>query len=97
MRRSATLQRQYFGARLIECTKAVLDVPAKTAHELFGAPDDMKFRSSMTLFDAVDAGGLYGQAQNRFFWRRARSSDARRPEPMDSKAKSKWPEDRCRS
>ena len=55
------------GARLIECTKAVLAVPDKSAHDIFGSQDDMKFHSSMTLFDAVDGGGLYGQALDRFF------------------------------
>jgi len=55
------------GARLIECTRAVLNVPDKTAHEIIGSPDDMKFHSSMTLFDSIDAGGLYGQALDRFF------------------------------
>jgi uncharacterized protein (DUF1810 family) len=55
------------GARLLECTKLALAVPDKSAHDIFGSPDDMKFRSSMTLFDAVDGGNLYRQALDRFF------------------------------
>jgi uncharacterized protein (DUF1810 family) len=42
------------GTRLAECTRAVLDVEGRSAHDIFGSPDDLKFRSSMTLFDTVD-------------------------------------------
>lgn len=43
------------GARLIECTKAVLlhapdGVAPRDLHAIFGSPDDLKFISSMTLF-----------------------------------------------
>ena len=38
------------GARLRECCQAVLAVEGKTAHDIFGSPDDLKFRSSLTLF-----------------------------------------------
>lgn len=37
-------------SRLEECVEAVLGVSGKTLHEIFGSPDDTKFRSSMTLF-----------------------------------------------
>jgi uncharacterized protein (DUF1810 family) len=63
----AYLATPVLGARLIECTKLVLAIPDKSAHDIFGSPDDMKFRSSMTLFDAVDGGSLYRQALDRFF------------------------------
>ena len=38
------------GGRLLACTEAVLAHRAKSAREIFGSPDDMKFRSCMTLF-----------------------------------------------
>jgi uncharacterized protein (DUF1810 family) len=38
------------GARLRECCRTVLDLDGKTAHEIFRSPDDLKFRSSLTLF-----------------------------------------------
>ena len=41
------------GPRLLECTSLVLAAGARTAHEIFGSPDDLKLRSCMTLFDAV--------------------------------------------
>ena len=41
------------GARLLECTRLVLAVDGSTALQVFGTPDDLKFRSSMTLFECV--------------------------------------------
>ena len=38
------------GARLRECCETVLTVEGKTAHQIFGSPDDLKFRSCLTLF-----------------------------------------------
>jgi uncharacterized protein (DUF1810 family) len=43
------------GARLKECCEAVLALPPQSISDIFGPPDDLKFRSSMTLF-AVAAG-----------------------------------------
>ena len=44
------------GSRLILCTRIVLDAPATSLHSLFGSPDDLKFRSCMTLFEAATGG-----------------------------------------
>ncbi|KQU23504.1 calpastatin [Methylobacterium sp. Leaf94] len=46
----AYLQHPVLGERLRVCTAAVNAVTGRTAHQVFGSPDDMKFRSSMTLF-----------------------------------------------
>ena len=43
-------QHPVLGKRLKECTLLVLEVDDRTAHEIFGSPDDVKFRSCMTLF-----------------------------------------------
>jgi uncharacterized protein (DUF1810 family) len=48
----AYLAHPLLGPRLECCTHAVLGVEGRTVHEIFGSPDDMKFRSSMTLFAA---------------------------------------------
>lgn len=42
------------GPRLVECTQLVNDISGRTAHEIFGSPDDLKFCSSMTLFAHAD-------------------------------------------
>jgi uncharacterized protein (DUF1810 family) len=46
----AYLAHSVLGARLNECTRLVNGIEDRTAHAIFGSPDDMKFRSSMTLF-----------------------------------------------
>ena len=49
----AYLAHPILGPRLMECASAVLDVHDKTAHEIFGSPDDLKLKSSATLFALV--------------------------------------------
>ena len=64
----AYLAHPLLGARLRECTQAVLDVEGKTAHEIFGSPDDLKFRSSMTLFaHAAPDEELFRAALEKYF------------------------------
>ena len=38
------------GPRLKDCTELVAAIEGRTSSEIFGAPDDLKFRSSMPLF-----------------------------------------------
>jgi uncharacterized protein (DUF1810 family) len=49
----AYLAHPTLGPRLRECTGLVNAVDGRSATEIFGSPDDLKFRSSMTLFEAV--------------------------------------------
>ena len=63
----AYLAHPVLGTRLAECTRAVLAVADRSPNEIFGSPDDLKFRSSLTLFDAVDAGGIYRRGLDQFF------------------------------
>lgn len=49
----AYISHDVLGPRLRECTDIVNNIEGKSAYEIFGSPDHMKFRSSMTLFDAV--------------------------------------------
>lgn len=49
----AYLDHPILGPRLRECTAIVNDIEGHSANEIFGSPDDLKFRSSMTLFEAV--------------------------------------------
>lgn len=46
----AYLAHPLLGPRLLECTAAMLSVEGRSAHDILHSPDDMKFRSSMTLF-----------------------------------------------
>jgi uncharacterized protein (DUF1810 family) len=60
----AYLDHPLLGSRLEECTNAVLAISGPSLYGIFGSPDDMKFRSSMTLFSraAPDAEGPYQRA-----------------------------------
>jgi uncharacterized protein (DUF1810 family) len=56
------------GPRLRECTAAVLGHDDRTAHQVFGSPDDLKFRSAMTLFtEAAPDEPLFREALGKFF------------------------------
>lgn len=63
----AYLAHDVLGPRLRACTEAVLAVPDKTANAIFGSPDDIKFRSCMTLFDAIAPHDVFEQALARFY------------------------------
>jgi uncharacterized protein (DUF1810 family) len=56
------------GPRLMLCTRTVLEATARSLHDVFGSPDDMKFRSCMTLFEAAapQTNPLFGQALERW-------------------------------
>jgi uncharacterized protein (DUF1810 family) len=56
------------GPRLVECTGLVNAVRGRTAHDIFGSPDDMKFRSSMTLFaHAANEPAPFRQALAKYY------------------------------
>jgi uncharacterized protein (DUF1810 family) len=62
------LQHPILGPRLLECFEAVLKVDGRTALEIFGSPDDMKLRSSATLFATVSpAGSVFHQLMEKYF------------------------------
>ena len=64
----AYLQHPVLGERLRVCTAAVNAVTGRTAHQVFGSPDDMKFRSSMTLFGRAEpAEPAFRTAMERYF------------------------------
>jgi uncharacterized protein (DUF1810 family) len=47
------LHHPVLGERLLECTRLVNGLQGRTLREIFGPPDDLKFCSSMTLFEQV--------------------------------------------
>ena len=68
---SAYLAHPILGSRLRECTTLVNAVEGRTAAEIFTYPDDLKFRSSMTLFATVtelnEPDSIFNQALTRYF------------------------------
>lgn len=64
----AYLSHPVLGCRLIEICHALLEVMGSDAHAIFGSPDDMKLRSSMTLFAAVaGADVVFRDVLDKFF------------------------------
>jgi uncharacterized protein (DUF1810 family) len=56
------------GARLRESTRLVNQVEGRTVDEIFGYPDDLKFRSSMTLFaEACADNQPFREALKKYF------------------------------
>lgn len=56
------------GARLAEAAEAVLAVPERSAAEILGHPDDLKLRSSMTLFArAAEDPKVFQAVLDRFY------------------------------
>jgi uncharacterized protein (DUF1810 family) len=63
----AYLAHDLLGPRLIECTRLVMAASEKTITDILGSPDDMKFRSCMTLFDAVSQQEIFAEAVAAFY------------------------------
>jgi len=64
----AYLQHPVLGPRLVECGEAACAVSGRSALEIFGTPDDVKLRSSATLFDAVSVpGSVFDRLLQKFF------------------------------
>jgi uncharacterized protein (DUF1810 family) len=63
----AYLGHAVLGTRLRECTTLVNAVEGRTIREILGSPDDLKFRSSMTLFGAVSPEPEFVAAIAKFY------------------------------
>jgi uncharacterized protein (DUF1810 family) len=64
----AYLANDVLGARLKECAALVVAVEGRSAGEIFGTPDDLKFHSSMTLFArAAPEEPVFKQALQKYF------------------------------
>lgn len=64
----AYLNDPVLGPRLVECAEAVLRVELRSANEIFGSPDDVKLKSSATLFAHVSpAGSVFERVLGQYF------------------------------
>ena len=64
----AYLRQAVLGPRLVACAEAALAVEGRSAREIFGSPDDLKLRSSATLFAQVSpAGSVFHRLLDRYF------------------------------
>lgn len=65
---AAYLQHAILGERIRECTRLVNSVEGRSVSEIFGYPDDLKFRSSMSLFaNLAPQERIFKQALEKYF------------------------------
>jgi uncharacterized protein (DUF1810 family) len=65
---TAYLQHPVLGSRLVSICEELLKLPGSNATSIMGSPDDMKLKSSMTLFGAVPAAApVFQQVLAKFF------------------------------
>jgi len=56
------------GRRLLQCAEAVLGIKGRSISEILGYPDDLKLKSSMTLFASVtDPNSIFVRVLDRYF------------------------------
>jgi len=76
---AAYLQHPVLGARLVEISTALLGLASSNATAVMGSPDDLKLRSSMTLFAQVPgASPVFQQVLDKFFGGQADGQTLRR-------------------
>jgi uncharacterized protein (DUF1810 family) len=64
----AYLDHPVLGRRLVECAEAAMGVEGRSAHEVFGSPDDMKLKSCATLFSCVTpSDSVFARLLDKFF------------------------------
>ena len=61
------LKHEILGKRLREVTNALLEHEGKSAEDIFGFPDTMKVKSSMTLFDYISPDDIFAQVLEKFY------------------------------
>ena len=61
------LNHEVLGKRLREVTNALLEHEGKSAEDIFGYPDTMKVKSSMTLFDTICPDDIFAQVLHKFY------------------------------
>lgn len=64
---SAYIEHPLLGARLIEISQALLQLESNDAGDVMGYPDDLKLKSSMTLFSLVSDHPVFQQVLDKFF------------------------------
>jgi uncharacterized protein (DUF1810 family) len=63
----AYLQHPVLGSRLLECCQILLQLQDKTARQIFGFPDVLKLKSSMTLFLAASDNDVFQQVLDKYY------------------------------
>jgi uncharacterized protein (DUF1810 family) len=80
----AYLEHPLLGPRLEACADALLSIDGRSAKQIFGWPDELKLKSSMTLFaQLAGAESVFAQVLDKYF---AGARDDRTIELIDTRA-----------
>ena len=63
----AYIKHPVLSKRLLEISEALLEIDSNDASEIFGYPDDLKLRSSMTLFSIISRKTVFKRVLDKFF------------------------------
>ena len=64
----AYLEHPVLGSRLTECFEVLLGLEGRSAHDVFGSPDDMKLKSCATLFEIASGGdSVFSRALEKYY------------------------------
>ena len=64
----AYLDQPVLGSRLTECFEVLLGLEGRSAHDVFGSPDDMKLKSCATLFEIASGGdSVFSRALEKYY------------------------------
>ena len=63
----AFLAHPVLGSRLVAICRELLNLKSNDAHGILGSPDDIKLKSSMTLFAALQTDAVFQQVLDKFY------------------------------
>ena len=86
---AAYLKLPALGPRLVEICEVLLGVEGRSAHDIFGSPDDIKLRSCATLFAAVSPPGSVFERVLRKYFRG--EPDGQTLRLLEHKSETPWP------
>ena len=61
------LKHPVLGERLVRISNALLELESDNANKIFGSPDDLKLKSSMTLFSSLNMNPVFQMVLDKFY------------------------------
>ena len=61
------LKHPVLGERLVRISNALLEIESANANKIFGSPDDLKLKSSMTLFSSLNMNPVFQMVLDKFY------------------------------
>ena len=61
------LKHPVLGERLVRISNALLELESDNANKIFGSPDDLKLKSSLTLFSSLNMNPVFQMVLDKFY------------------------------